>query len=147
MFKAAYALASPFALQANGDVYGSFATLYERSKALTASAQALIESYEHACERVAGLDMKGLMENNWDEEDRALAKLLAAGKRVAAHKYQSILSATKPQEQQRLSADEARAEKLLYDDEAAAPSEWGKVARKQEKAARRLARAVERVDG
>jgi hypothetical protein len=146
MFKAAYAFASPFALQPKGtDGSGSFAALYERSKTLKTTAQALIENYEHASERVASLDMKGLMDNNWEEEDRALVKLLAAGKRVAVHKYHTILNATKPQEQ-RLSAEEARAEKLLYDDEAAAPSEWGRVARKQEKAVRRLARAVERRD-
>ena len=76
-FKAAYTLASPFALQPKGtDGSGSFAALYERSKTLKTTAQALIENYEHASECVASLDMKGLMDNSWEEEDRALVKLL-----------------------------------------------------------------------
>lgn len=140
-FKAAYTLAAPFA---------SLATLRQRRKTLTASGRGLLEAFEHAAGRVSSLDTSLLesKSNAWIEEDKALAKILAAGKRIAAHKHQRILNAEgKKGTKTRLNADEVRAERLLYDADGQGQkgsSVWGEIARTSEKAVRKLARAVER---
>lgn len=139
-FREAYTLASPVE---------SHTTLRQSSKTLIASARALIESFENAAARVAALDTSDLTSRSdaWIEEDKALAKILAAGKRVAAHKHQMVLDAEgKKGVKTRFNAEEVRAERVFYDGEEGRKggSVWGEVARRGEKALRRLARAVER---
>jgi hypothetical protein len=139
-FREAYTLASPVE---------SHTTLRQSSKTLIASARALVESFENAAARVSALDTSDLTSRSdaWIEEDKALAKILAAGKRVAAHKYRMALNVEgKKGVKMRFDAEEVRAERVFYDGEEGRKggSVWGEVARRGEKALRRLARAVER---
>jgi hypothetical protein len=141
-FKAAYSLATPFASESTEDGSRGFAALYETNKKFTTNAHSLVEKFKQVSKRIQNLDVKKMSEYKWKDEDKSIAKLLAAGRKVGMDKYHSILHASKPQ---RLRTEEARAAKILYDDEDAEPSVWGKIARKQERAAKRLARAVETV--
>lgn len=139
-FKAAYSLASPFqppSTEVNppGDsfTHRGFASMYSKSKELTAEALGLVARFDQVAQRVAELKPTGLMENEWAEEDSTAADLLAIGKRVGMNRYQSSLMASK---EPPMDTDATQAAGFLY--QGKRPGIWGKIARKQEKATRKL---------
>jgi hypothetical protein len=143
-FKEVYNAASPFGerleeTEQRRAKYRGFAAMYPRSKKLTVDARALVAKFDQVAQRIEDLDTAGLTANDWKEEDRATAKVLAAGKKVGMDKYQSILTASK----QHMDNEDTRVAGHLYLNDPPATGIWGKVAKKQEKAARKLVRATE----
>ena len=142
-FREVYASSAPFELQAkdtsqrkdSSSVHG-FASLYKRSRSLTARGLEVVEKFEMASAKTSSIETSGLMDNEWGCEDETAAKVLAIGKAVGLDKYQSILTAGKPME---MDGDANQISELLYGgtEEGLSPG-WGKVAKKQEKAARKL---------
>ena len=78
-----------------------------------------------------------------DEKYFSHLKGSSAGKRVGMDKYQSILTASK----QHMDNEDTRVAGHLYLADPPAAGIWGKVAKKQEKAARKLVRATEMDEG
>jgi hypothetical protein len=110
--------------------------MYSKSKELTAEALGLVARFDQVAQRVAELKPTGLMENEWAAEDGTAADLLAIGKRVGMNRYQSSLMASK---EPPMDPDATQAAGFLYQGKGAQlPSIWGKIARKQEKATRKL---------
>lgn len=138
--KTAYELSNPFALHGTDKDLGSIAALFQRNKEILDSARSLVQKFEDVAQRIKSQDTTSLTANNWKEEDEALASLLEAGRKVGVDKCQSLMTAST---ERRLSAEEARAAKILYNRGQPGASGWGKVARKQEKAVRKLAKASE----
>lgn len=142
-FKESYRAASPFGERLEETEqrakHCGFAAMYPRSKKLTADARALVAKFDQVAQRIEHIDTAALTANDWKEEDKATAKVLAAGKRVGMDKYQSILTASK----QHMDNEDTRVAGHLYLADPPAAGIWGKVAKKQEKAARKLVRATE----
>lgn len=141
-FKTAYKSMSLLTSQPKGNEgRNGFSALFERNKNLTTKAWSLINNFQHISQHVKNLDTKKFVQNNWKQEDKSLAKLLKTGKKVGMEKAQVVVTASK---QTRRDAGETLAEKVLYDEETSIKEGWGKVARKQEKAMRKLARSLEK---
>jgi hypothetical protein len=95
-----------------------------------------VERFEMANANTLSMETSGLMDNEWEGEDEAVAKVLTIGKAVGLDKYQRILTACKPME---MDDNATQVNQLLYggpEDDASVG--WARIAKKQEKAARRL---------
>ena len=114
-----------------------FAFMYERSKQLTKVATGLAARFEKVSQQVAGQDTTGLLENKWGTEDAEFTHLVLIGKELGISRCQGILNAGK--EVHEISADKGA--ESLYSKEQR-PLQWGKVARNEEKAARKLVKAI-----
>ena len=143
LFTDAYASSAPVGFQGldiaqrkdSPSAHG-FASLYRRSQKLTTHAHQVVERFEMASLKTSSIDTSALLANEWEREDERVAELLAIGKAVGLDKYQSSLAAGKPTEPD---GDAARFAELLYGGTEKNPSAgWGRVAKKHEKAARKL---------
>jgi hypothetical protein len=118
-----------------------FAALFQRDKKVTSAGWSLIENFQRISQHIKNLDTKSITKNNWKQEDKDLIELLQAGKKVGMEKARAVVTA---QKQTRLNGLEKIAEKVLYDEETEIKGSWGEVAKKQEKALKKLARSVEK---
>jgi len=107
----------------------------------------LISKFEDITKMVTALDTEGLVNNDWGVKDREICGLLEAGRDVGVRKYQRILNPDKATEGGEVAIDKVaeEVEKRLYgkESEVQVKGAWGKVARKQEKAAKKLIKAFE----
>jgi hypothetical protein len=143
-FRKAYKVATPCPPPADANQTKStselrgFAVMYERSKQLTKVASELVARFERVGQQVLGHDTTAPMDNEWEEEDKHFAHLVLVGKDLGITRCQSILNA--PKEAVTIPEDIKQGDVLYSEDQ---PSfQWGKVARKEEKAARKLVKAV-----
>lgn len=143
VFKKAYKEATPFPPPADAETKSTselrgFAVMYERSKQLTEVASELVARFERVGHQVSGHDTTALMDNEWGEEDKHFAHLVLVGKDLGITRCQSILNA--PKEAVMIPEDIKRGDVLYSEDQLS--FQWGTVARKEEKAARKLVKAV-----
>lgn len=123
-FKSVYALASPF----QGPGGAGFAALYARGRRVTADARALIKMFEDVKARVERVDGGKMLGNAWTAEDESARELLERGRRVGIERYAAGLG-----------GERGEGKRVFGEGEVGV---WGKVARKQEKAARRLVKTL-----
>jgi hypothetical protein len=137
-FKRAYKAATPFQ---RGDKDSSersgFATMYDRSNLLTKNAFGLITKFEEVSQYITELDTTALMDSEWGGEDEKLANLLLIGRDVGISRCQSILMTSS---EETLSPEEMIKGEDFYTGEQTGL--WGKIARKEEKAIKKLVRAT-----
>jgi len=87
------------------------------------------------------LDISGLLDNEWGDEDEEAAKLLGVGRDVGIHKYQSLLTTSA----EPATFDEevtAMAEMIYKKDEGLVSTAWGRIAKKQEWSAKKLLKSL-----
>jgi hypothetical protein len=114
--------------------------MYKRSKLLTEDALGLVATFERVSQQVADLDTTILMDNKWGEEDEKTTNLLVAGRDLGIDKYHSALMTSK---EVTMNPEDMKDGETLYDhSENRVSSLWSKVARKEEKAVRKLVKAI-----
>ncbi|TAQ89133.1 tRNA pseudouridine synthase [Chlorociboria aeruginascens] len=126
----------------DGDNEGStphFSSAYKRSQNLTACALRLIEKFDRVIEQIS-TDASNSTEYPWAEEDNKMAKLLTAGKAAGLSNIESLLTGSR---EPVLDAEATRDSSTFYQnrDEYAAVG-WGRIARKQEKALKKVIRGI-----
>lgn len=118
-----------------------FVTLFDRSQTLVNNALALITCFETANEKTEKCQVAELLDNEWEDETGAAARVLAIGCNVGLHKYQALLQGSgEPVVEEE---DEVFVKMIYGGDENGKPEDgseygWGKVAKKGEKAARKF---------
>ncbi|TVY94213.1 hypothetical protein LAWI1_G000177, partial [Lachnellula willkommii] len=119
----------------------AFISLYKQSKNLSAAAKEIIERFEIANQLTSNFDVSVLLDNNWGGEDEEAAKLLGVGRDVGIHKYQSLLtaSAEPPAFDEEVTA---MAEVIYKKDEGLVSTAWGRIAKKQERSAKKLLKSL-----
>lgn len=150
-FKTLFSSVAPFTKDevASANKLGHFSALYDQSKKLATGAENLIAKFESACQEIAGLNTEALISNGWAEKDEKLRQLLLEGKEVGMRKYKKLLNPTKDKkenmepevEDPAMLAVEGMFFKKVEGEEAADEGIWDKVARKHEKAAKKLVKA------
>jgi len=86
-------------------------------------------------------EISGLLDNNWGDEDGEAAKLLGVGRDVGIHKYQSLLTASA--EPPTFDEEVAPMAEMMYKhDEDLASTAWGRIAKKQERYAKKLLKSL-----
>lgn len=114
----------------------SFATLYERSKQITAKAIDLVEAFEKANEKTTKIKTADLASNSWEEENDTVEKVIAIGRIAGLQKYEALAAGAGEPE-----IDEdmvVYAEAIYKPEEEFSGVGWGRMARKQEKAVKKL---------
>lgn len=142
-FEATFCSATPFESGSQlTDPSGprSFASLYRKNRKLSKDAQALVSKFGQVTQRILELDTSGLVENGWDEEDEATSNLIAMGKKIGIGKCQSILMASREPPMEPEITEIAETVYQIPHDHVL--GNWGKMARKQEKAARRMVKTL-----
>lgn len=82
------------------------------------------------------IELSGLLDNDWGDEDKEAAKLLAIGCEVGIQKYQCLLTAAAaPTFDEEVTA---LADKIYKKDDGQGFNAWGKIAKKQERLAKKL---------
>lgn len=114
--------------------------MYKGSTLLTEVASELVARFEVVGQHVAKLDTMALMDNEWVEENKKVEHLVLVGKNLGIIRCQSILNAFK--ETTTVPEDMKIGEALYNHSENQRSSLWGKVAKREEKAARKLVRAI-----
>lgn len=80
------------------------------------------------------------MDNNWGDEDDQVAKILAVGHEVMLNKYEAMLQGY---EEPIVEGENVEYVGMLYKPNGEDKSmPWGKIAKKQEKSARKLYRSI-----
>ena len=142
IFKTAFAAASP--LPSTGKPKGNqgFVTFHERSQTLVESAKGLVALFDDLTERSAVDNFVAIKESLWESDIDKVAEILTIGMNVQMGKIQAYLDA---QQLPVLEGDAALVAKELQLGEANTETgrSWGREARKQEKAVRRLVRVFE----
>ncbi|KAJ5038119.1 uncharacterized protein L3040_006988 [Drepanopeziza brunnea f. sp. 'multigermtubi'] len=143
-FKDAYAASRPLPPSQNtaGNSSGesSFATLYGRGKEILRTTQLNIQKFETLGAKTARIDTSGLMDNDWLADDEQTAGILETGRKYGLEKYAAMLRGS---EDPVVEEEAAVYVGMIYRDlEADASRSWGRIAKKQEKSARRLYKAI-----
>ncbi len=142
-FTNAYAASRPTAQPSNKASRGkasaseiSFSRLYERSKHITVKATDLVEAFEKANEKTTKIEMAGLINNAWEEENDTAEKVVAIGRIAGLQKYEALAAG--------VGEPEIDGDMVLYAQAVYKPEEkmvgvgWGRTARTQEKAMKKL---------
>jgi hypothetical protein len=82
------------------------------------------------------IELAGLLDNDWGDEDEEAAKLLGIGCEVGIQKYQCLLMASAAP-----TFDEdvtAMADMIYQKDDEQGFNAWGRIAKKQERSAKKL---------
>ena len=117
----------------------SFATLYERSKQLTAHAFNLIDAFETANDKTTKIEIAGTMSNYWEEENVNTEKVIAVGRMAGLQKYEAL---TMGEEEPEIDADLVVFSEAIYKQEVEIGGiGWGRMAKKQIKAVKKLNRS------
>jgi hypothetical protein len=122
----------------------NFLALYDKSKELTSDAFGVITKYEAVTQRVADMGAEGLLENKWTTEDKEIIMVVGAGQKVGVGKYKAILSLRSKDSEEVLHDEhvvEAMEKQFYTRAEEEVDGAWGKIAKKQVKAAKRLFKA------
>ena len=122
----------------NSELTG-FAAMHRKSLELVAGANELVATFERVEERIAEMDVMDMLDNEWAEEDRKIDALMSEGRDIGVAKYRGILMVKSGE------VDKAQAGAQFYSQEQVvegATGAWGEVARKQEKAVKRLVKSV-----
>ena len=132
--------------QANGQGATStpapgFAAMYKKTKEITTAAFALVAKFEEVAQRIEKLDTAALIENEWGEQDDIMARWLKEGKHIGVEKYRCILTGSK--EEAPKGGDASHGYSFFDKEEEKAKGTWGKVAKKQVKALKKLAKTLE----
>ncbi|CZT08753.1 uncharacterized protein RCO7_03448 [Rhynchosporium graminicola] len=146
-FEDAYAASRPLPPTANGGSKAkglskdiSFATLFDRSLEIIDGAKLIIEKFEMAREKTNKIEIARLMDNNWSEENDDIAKILATGHMVGLEKYEAMLMGSGEPD---IEEEDLELTGLFYPDtEVNTYIPWGGMARKGEKAMRKLLKAI-----
>ncbi|TVY43724.1 hypothetical protein LSUB1_G000636 [Lachnellula subtilissima] len=119
----------------------AFVSLYKQSNNLSAAAKDIIKMFESANQLTSNFDISGLLDNDWGDEDGEAARLLGVGRDVGIHKYQSLLtaSAEPPPFDEEVTA---MADMIYKKDEGLVSTAWGKIAKKQERSAKKLLKSL-----
>lgn len=115
--------------------------MYSKSKEITATAFALVAKFEEVAKRVEEIDTTALVENEWGDQDQALRKMLLTGLSIGVDRYTRMLHDSK--EEAVLEGEEKETSKVLFGEKMAEGPRWGSVARKQERALRKLGKTLE----
>ena len=137
-FKSIYSKVTPLQTRNTNGLTG-FATMHAKSLELVAGANELVAIFEHVEKKIAEMDVVGMLDNEWAQEDHKIDALISEGRDIGVAKYRGILIA-KGRE-----VDEDQAGAQFYSQERVmegATGAWGEVARKQEKAVRKLVKSV-----
>ena len=132
--------------QANGQGATSapapgFAAMYRKTNEITTTAFALVAKFEEVAQRIEKLDTAALIENEWGEQDDIMASLLKEGKQIGVEKYRCILTGSNEEAPKSGYASHGN---LFFDKGEDKPKGvWGKVAKKQVKALKKLAKTLE----
>lgn len=115
----------------------SFVTLFGRSKSLINNALALINTFTTANAKTENCEVADLLTNEWEGEVGAAASVLAVGCNVGLEKYQALLQGAghpivEEEDEEFVSAIYGTEEKGAFE------YGWGKIAKKEEKAARKF---------
>ena len=138
-FRSTYTKTSPFQDTKSGKKLGGFAAVHEKSLELIADANELVKTFEAIEQRIAELDMMGILVNEWVDEERKIEVLLDEGRQVGIAKYREILVAKGGDVQEENDSAQFYSRERLVE---GATGAWGEVARKQEKAIRRLVNSI-----
>ncbi|KAI9049890.1 hypothetical protein LZ554_006038 [Drepanopeziza brunnea f. sp. 'monogermtubi'] len=145
-FKDAYAASRPLAPSKNtaGNLSGesSFATLYGRCKEILRTAKLNIQKFESLGAKTASIDTSGLMDNDWLADDEQTAEILETGRKYGLEKYEAMLMGSEDPVVEE--GEAAVYVGMIYKDlvEADTSRSWGRIAKKQEKSARKLYKAI-----
>jgi len=84
--------------------------------------------------------MSGLLDNDWGEEDKEVAKLIGIGCEVGIQRHQSLLTASaEPTFDKEVTT---MAEMIYKKDEGLLSNAWGKIAKQQERYAKKLLKSL-----
>ena len=137
-FRNTYTKTTPFQKpNINGELLG-FASMHKKSLGLVAGANELVAMFESVEQKISGLDAMDMLKNEWSDEDQRIETLMSEGREVGIAKFREILMARGGK------ADEGRVGAQFYLQERVmegATGAWGEVARKQEKAIKRLVKS------
>ncbi len=102
-------------------------------------ARTIIEKFEKANEKTIKIDVTGFMIDDWQEENSTAEKVIAAGRIAGLQKYEALAEGTGEPE---IEEDMVLFTEAIYkpDQEIPGPG-WGRMARKQEKAFKKLDKA------
>ena len=102
-------------------------------------ARNVIEKFEKANEKTVKIDVTGFMINDWQEENSTAEKVIAAGRIAGLQKYEALAEGAGELE---IEEDVVLFAEAIYkpDQEVPGPG-WGRMARKQEKAFKKLDKA------
>lgn len=137
-FRRAFKAAAPFQPKSKSSAERTgFATMYDRSNLIKDNAFGLITKFEEVNQYISKLDTTELMDNEWGGEDEKMANLLLIGRDLGISRYRKVLMIS---HEDTLSAEELAEGEGFYTGEQ--DSLWGKVARKEEKAVKKLIKAT-----
>lgn len=107
---------------------------------MIASAKRLAGSFDEVGAATAAIDMSGLVDNNWGEQNDAAAGMLALGHRVYWDRYEAMLTGTTGLS---LEEEEDDTFKEIYKPiEGDSSMPWGKIMKKQEKSSKKLYKSL-----
>ncbi|RAL58813.1 hypothetical protein DID88_009123 [Monilinia fructigena] len=119
----------------------NFAFMYNRGQDLVGRAMETISQFMKLVEKDVSKELAGLSRNEWAKEDEETAKVLELGKTVGLNKFECVMNASKPNA---MYTDEFEiSEKFFPAVEEGDAIGWGKEARKQERAYRKLFKTFE----
>ncbi|TGO89590.1 hypothetical protein BPOR_0102g00130 [Botrytis porri] len=135
-FHAAYSLSAPFKT-----VSYDFSLNHKRGRIMITRALELSSQFDNLAKKDIAKELAGLFGNKWSKEDEEIAKMLELGKMVGLNKFECIVNASKPEI---LETDALEVSKKFFPDIAEeSNSGWGKEAKKQERAHKKLLKFFE----
>lgn len=100
-----------------------------------------MSKFEEVAKRIKEIDTTALIENEWGDQDEAIKVILHNGKNIGVNRYRRMLNASK--EDVVLEGEDKKTSGVFFADERRAEGGWGKMAKKQEKALRKLGQTLE----
>jgi len=103
-------------------------------------AHNVIEKFERVNEKTIKINVAGFMTDDWEEENSTAEKVIAAGRIAGLQKYEALAEGAGEAE---IEEDMVLFAEAIYkpEQEIQGPG-WGRMARKQEKAFRKLDKAL-----
>jgi hypothetical protein len=102
-------------------------------------ARNVIEKFEKGNEKTVKINVAGLMTDDWQEENSTAERVLAAGRIAGLQKYEALAEGAGEAE---IEEDMVHFAEAIYKPEQEIPGPgWGRMARKQEKAFKKLDKA------
>ena len=148
-FKIAYGASRPHATvpddassqDATSGPAPGFAAMYKKTKEITTTAFGLVAKFEEVAQRIEKLDTAALIKNEWGNQDAFMASFLEDGRQIGVEKYRRILKGIEEAALQDGDVGHRGLYSAKGEDEA--EGVWGKVAKKQGKALKKLAKTLE----
>ncbi|KAB8290292.1 hypothetical protein EYC80_011156 [Monilinia laxa] len=142
---ASHGLSAPFRVCKPGatdpkDLH-DFALMYNRGQNLVEKAMETISRFMKLAEKDVSKELAGLSRNEWTKEDEEIAKVFELGKTVGLNKFECVMNASKPDAM--YTNEFEVSERLFPAVEVGDEIGWGKEAKKQERAYRKLFKTFE----